>query len=89
MCGLGMTATNYWPEMGDAKAKPFTFIFYVRGKCGPDRYLMASMASSKSDAQKRGKAFAKANHIRFIEASEGPVSPSLYDALEIEPFPNL
>lgn len=69
MCGLGMTATNYWPEMGDAKAKPFTFIFYVRGKCG--------------------KAFAKANHIRFIEASEGPVSPSLYDASEIEPFPNL
>ena len=69
----------------------FTFIFWVHGSCGPDRYLMNSEASSQSDAVKRGKAFAKANFIRFMEAVPGadaiPKSP--HDALEIAPFPGL
>ena len=65
---------------------PYTFIFYVRGSCGPDRYLMRSEASSKTDATRRGKAFAKANGIRFIEATTEDVPPSAHDALTIEPF---
>lgn len=71
--------------------KPFTFIFWVHGQCGPDRYLMKSEATSKTDAAKRGKAYAKAEFIRFMDAIEGhdSVAPSANDALEIRAFPGL
>lgn len=67
--------------------KPFTFIFWQRGKCGPDRYLLKSEAASKTDAVKRGRAFAKSNNVRFIEAVEGhdSVPSSVNDALELNP----
>lgn len=66
--------------------RPFTFIFWVRGECGPDRYIMRSEANSQTDANRRGKAFAKAERIRFIGAVTGEVLPSANDALEIRPF---
>ncbi len=70
-------------------SKTFTFIFYVHTDdgSGPARYLMQDEASSQTDANKRGKAFAKANRIRFIEATTEPVAKSFRDALAIEPFP--
>jgi hypothetical protein len=67
----------------------YTFIFWVHGSCGPDRYLMQSEAKNDSDAKKRGKAFASANRIRFIEATTEAVEASPNDATDIRPFPNL
>lgn len=40
-------------------------------------------ANSQTDANRRGKAHAKAEGIRFIEATQETVVPSASDALEI------